>query len=366
MTQRRIRAVYMRGGTSRCLVFHETDLPPAGPERDRILLAALGSPDPYGRQLNGLGGGISSLSKACIIGPSRHPDADVDYTFAQVEVSKPVVDYSGNCGNCSASVGPFAIDEHLVPSTDGETVVAIHNTNTAKLIVAHVPVSGGEAAVEGDFELPGVAGRGARIALDFIDPGGAGTGTLLPTGRALDTVDGVSASLVDATNPVVFVRAKDVGLTGTEPPPVIDNDRALSARLESIRVAAAEMMGIPGNAANPKIVVVAPPMAFVALDGTRHAGDACDLVARVISMGNCHRAFALTSAMCLAVAARIEGTVVRECSAARDDADVRLGHPSGVLPLDAAVARRDGAPWAQRVTVYRTARRLMEGVVRVP
>src|SRR5262245_25303133 len=284
MTQRRIRAVYMRGGTSRCLVFHEKDLPAAGLERDHILLAALGSPDPYGRQLDGLGGGISSLSKACIIGPPSHPDAQVDYTFAQVEVSKAVVDYTGNCGNCSSSVGPFAIDERLVPATDGETVVRIHNTNTKKLIVAHVPVAGGEAAVEGDFELPGVAGRGARISLDFVDPGGAGTGRLLPTGHARDTIDGVAASLVDATNPVVFVRAKDVGLTGAETPQAMDADAALGARLEAIRVAAADRMGIPGSAAVPKIALVAPPAAFVALDGARYPAEDVDLVARVISM----------------------------------------------------------------------------------
>ena len=365
MTQRRIRAVYMRGGTSRCLLFHEKDLPPAGLERDQILLAALGSPDPYGRQLDGLGGGISSLSKACVIGPPSHPEAQVDYTFAQVEVSKPVVDYTGNCGNCSSSVGPFAIDERLVPSTEGETVVRIHNANTKKLIVAHVPVAGGEAAVEGDFELPGVAGRGARIALDFIDPGGAGTGRLLPTGHARDTIDGVATSCVDATNPVVFVRAKDLGLTGVETPPAMDADRDLSARLERIRVAAAEMMGIPGSAANPKVAVVAPPAAFAALDGARYGADHVDLLARVISMGNCHRAFALTSAMCLAVAARIDGTVVSECDASRRG-DVRLGHPSGVLPIAASVGTRDGRPFAERVTVYRTARRLMEGFVRVP
>lgn len=365
MTQRRIRAVYMRGGTSRCLVFHEKDLPPAGLERDQILLAALGSPDPYGRQLDGLGGGISSLSKACVIGPPSHPEAQVDYTFAQVEVSKPVVDYTGNCGNCSSSVGPFAIDERLVPSTEGETVVRIHNTNTKKLIVAHVPVAGGEAAVEGDFELPGVAGRGARIALDFIDPGGAGTGRLLPTGRARDTIDGVATSCVDATNPVVFVRAKDLGLAGTETPQAMDADRDLSARLERIRVAAAEMMGIPGSAANPKVAVVASSASFAALDGARYGADQVDLLARVISMGNCHRAFALTSAMCLAVAARIDGTVVSECDTSRRG-DVRLGHPSGVLPISASVGIRDGQPHAERVTVYRTARRLMEGFVRVP
>jgi hypothetical protein len=366
MTQGRIRAVYMRGGTSRCLVFHEKDLPAAGPERDRILLAAIGSPDPYGRQLNGLGGGISSLSKACIIGPPSHPDAQVDYTFAQVEVSKPVVDYTGNCGNCSSSVGPFAIDEGLVPATEGETVVRIHNTNTKKIIVAHVPVAGGEAAVEGDFELPGVAGRGARIALDFLDPGGARTGKLLPTGRARDAVEGVTASLVDATNPMIFVRAKDLGLTGTETPEAIDADKKVSARLEALRVAAAKMMGIPGSAATPKIALVAAPTEFTALDGLRYGADRADIVARIISMGNCHRAFALTGAMCLAVAARIDGTVARECSTAPDEADVRLGHPSGVLPLDARVAMRDGQPWAERVTVYRTARRLMEGMVRVP
>ncbi len=366
MTQRRIPAVFMRGGTSRCLVFHERDLPPAGLERDRILLAALGSPDPYARQLDGLGGGISSLSKACIIGPSSHPDADVDYTFAQVEVTKPVVDYTGNCGNCSSSVGPFAIDEGLVRGSDGETLVRIHNTNTRKIILAHVPTTGGEAEVTGDFELPGVAGKGARIALDFVDPGGAGTGRLLPTGRPQDEVAGVPASLVDASNAVVFVRAVDVGLTGAERPEAVDADRAVCARLEEIRVAAAELMGMPRSAATPKVAVVAPPAGFTALDGSAYQADQADVLARVISMGNCHRAFALTAAMCLAVAARIPGTLVRECSTARDDADVRLGHPSGVLPLDARVVTRAGAPWAERVTVYRTARRLMEGVVRVP
>ena len=367
MSQQRVRAVYMRGGTSRCLVFHERDLPPAGAARDQILLSALGSPDPYGRQLNGLGGGISSLSKACIIGPATHAGADVDYTFAQVEVSRPVVDYTGNCGNCSSSVGPFAIDEGLVAApADGVATVRIHNTNTKKIIVAHVPVARGEAAVEGDFELPGVPGRGARIALDFVEPGGARTGKLLPTGRPLDTVDGVTASLVDATNPMVFVRAKDVGLTGTESPPAIDDDKALARRLERIRVAAAEMMGIPGSAATPKVAIVAAPAGFSGLDGNAYGADQADVLARVISMGNCHRAFALTSAMCLAVAARIDGTLVRECSSAEDDADVRLGHPSGVLPLDARVVLRDGGPCAERVTVYRTARRLMEGFVRIP
>src|SRR5262245_45487671 len=364
MSQRRIRAVYMRGGTSRCLAFHEEDLPPAGAPRDQILLRALGSPDPYGRQLNGLGGGISSLSKACIIGPTTHPGADVDYTFAQVEVRTPVADYKGNCGHCSPAVGPFAIDEGLVKAKDGEAIVRIHNTNTRKIIVAHVPVRDGEAAVEGDFELSGVPGRGARIALDFVDPGGAGTGRLLPSGAPRDVIGGVEASMVDATNPMVFVRARDLGLTGAERPEAIDADRSLSARLEAIRVEAAERMGIPGSAAIPKVAMVAPAAAFAGLDGNAYEASDADLLSRVISMGNCHRAFALTAAMCLAVAARIQGTVVRECCESATG-DVRLGHPSGVLPIAASVSTRDGGPRAEHVTVYRTARRLMEGFVRV-
>lgn len=366
MSQRKIRAVYMRGGTSRCLVFHQGDLPEAGAARDRILLAALGSPDPYGRQLDGLGGGISSLSKACIIGAPTHADADVDYTFAQVEVGKPVVDYKGNCGNCSSAVGPFAIDEGLVSARDGETVVRVHNTNTKKIIVAHVPTAGGEAVVTGDFELAGVPGRGARIALDFLDPGGAGTGRLLPTGNARDVIDGLDASLVDATNPVVFVRAKDVGLTGAEMPQAVDADRALSARLEKIRTEAAVRMGIPGSAAVPKVAVVAAAAAFTGLDGVAYPETAIDVLARVISMGNCHRAFALTAAMCLAVASRIDGTVVHKVAREPRTGDLRLGHPSGVLPIAAAVSTRDGRPHAERVTVYRSARRLMEGFIRVP
>ena len=365
MAQRRIPAVYMRGGTSRCLVFHERDLPPAGRDRDAILLAALGSPDPNGRQLDGLGGGISSLSKAVIIGPATLSGADVDYTFAQVEVRKPEVDYTGNCGNCSSAVGPFAIDERLVPFADGETAVRIHNTNTRKIIVARVPVVDGEAAVVGDFELPGVPGLGARIALDFLEPGGSRTGRLLPSGRARELIAGVEASLVDASNPVVFVRAKDLDLAGTETPAAMDDDRALVARLEAIRVAAAQAMGIPGSAATPKIAVVAPPTGFTALEGTRYEAEQTDVVARCISMGNAHRAFALTAAMCLAVAAQVEGTVVSDCAGGRVG-DLRLGHPSGVLPIAASVGRRDGVAWAERVTVYRTARRLMEGYVRIP
>jgi 2-methylaconitate cis-trans-isomerase PrpF len=375
MPQQRIRAVFMRGGTSRALFFHEADLSKERAVRDRILLAALGSPDPYARQLDGLGGGISSLSKAVIVGAPTIPEAGVDYTFVQVSVSEPLVDYSGNCGNCTSAVGPFAIDEGLVPAVEPETTVRLYNTNTRKLVVARVAVVDGEAAVAGDFELSGVPGTGARIALDFLDPGGAVAGALLPTGRPRDTLEvpgagPVEASLIDATNPVVFVRAKDLGLVGTELPDAIDSDPTLLARLEAIRVTGALLMGLGPSPALPKVAVVAPSAAFRTLDGRPVQASEADVSARVISMGKCHRAFALTAAMCLAVAARIEGTVVSEClrpPLVAKRADLRLGHPSGILPVAALVERdASGAPVARHVTVYRTARRLMEGFIRIP
>jgi len=379
--QRRIRAVFVRGGTSRALVFHHRDLPGDRAAWDTVFLAALGSPDPHERQLNGLGGGISSLSKVAVVGPSTHTDADVDYTFGQVEVTRPAVDYRGNCGNISSAIGPFAIDEALVAAREPITVVRIHNTNTRKLIHAHVPVEAGEAAVRGDFALDGVPGTGARIALDFLDPGGAVTGRLLPTGRAQDALEvpglgTITASLVDATNPMVFVRAKDLGLDGTERPEDLDARPGVPARLEAIRAAAAIRMGLAqtpeeagrASAAVPKIAILAPPAGYRTRAGDTVEPHAVDLVARIVSMGKVHRAFALTGAMCLAVAARIPGTVAHEVVALTGAAgDVRIGHPSGILPVAAAVKRgSDGAPVAQTVTVYRTARRLMEGFVRVP
>jgi 2-methylaconitate cis-trans-isomerase PrpF len=373
MTQARIPAVLMRGGTSRAIFFRREDLPDDLERQDRIFLAALGSPDPYGRQLDGLGGGYSSVSKIAVIGPPSRPDVAVDYTFAQVDVGTMRVDRKGNCGNISSAVGPFAIDEGLARGPE----VAFLNTNTRKRIVARVPLDAdGSAAVDGDFELPGVPGRGARIALDFLDPGGAVTGRLLPTGRPRDelAVPGlgrIEASLVDATNPMVFVRARDLGLTGTEAPAALDADGDLMAKLEAIRAAGTVAMGIAPDAATatarspavPKIQLVASPRGYTDLSGEPISAEAADLNVLIVSMGKIHRAVALTGAMCLAVAAHVDGTVVQEVS--RDlspGQDVRIGHPSGVLSLAARV--RDGV--AEKVVVYRTARRLIEGHVRVP
>lgn len=380
MPQLRFRAVFMRGGTSRAVIFRRADLPDDPASWDPIFLAVIGSPDPSGRQLDGMGGGISSLSKVAVIGEPSRADADVDYTFGQVAVGQPIVDYRANCGNISSAVGPFAVDEGLVAAAGPEAVVRIHNTNTRKLIVARFPTEDGRAAVEGDFGLDGVAGRGARIRLEFQDPGGAGTGRLLPTGRAVDRLEvpglgAVEASMVDATNPGVFVAADAVGLTATEEPATLERDPAVLARLEAIRAAAAVRMGLAAtpeeatrtSPGSPKIAVVAPPRPAVTLAGERLEPEAMDLATRMISMGQPHRAVPLTGAMCLAVAARIEGTVPHALMRRTPgDADVRLAHPSGLLPLAASV-RQEGHQWvADYVVVYRTARRLMEGSVLVP
>ena len=270
MTQSRVRAVYMRGGTSRCLVFHERDLPPAGVERDYILLSALGSPDPYGRQLDGLGGGISSLSKACIIGPTTHPGADVDYTFAQVEVSKPQVDYTGNCGNCSSAVGPFAIEERLIQPVDGETLVRIHNTNTKKLIVARVPVAGGEPAVHGDFELPGVAGTGRAHRPRLHRARRRGYRALLPTGkprRRHRRHRGLARGRVQSR------WSSCARATSASPAPRCPRrwTRTRRSRRGSRRSGSPPQSSwaYPGSAATPKVAVVAAPAEYTALDGTR-------------------------------------------------------------------------------------------------
>ena len=379
MRQMKYPAVFMRGGTSRAIVFHEKDLPEDQAERDAIFLKALGSPDPNGRQLDGLGGGISSLSKIAVVAPSARMDADVDFTFAQVGVSDETVDYVGTCGNISSAVGPFAVDEGLVGADEnGTATVRVYNTNTGKTYHARFPVEDGAAGVSGSFELPGVSGTGAQITLEFMDPGGAATGSLLPSGNAVDTfeiegVGSVEVSMVDATNPMVFLRAADIGLTGGEGPGLIDSRVEVMVNLEQIRAEAAVRMGLARDRreasesvqAVPKVVLVAPPVEYIDLKGEIITADACDIAARIISMGKTHRAFALTGAMCLAVAARIPGTVVYE-AARSGTGDIRLGHPSGVQTINAVVSNTPEGPKAEKVIVYRTARRLMEGMVCVP
>jgi 2-methylaconitate cis-trans-isomerase PrpF len=382
MAQIRIPATYMRGGSSKGVFFHAGDLPDDAAERDRIFLKTIGSPDPYGRQLNGMGGGVSSVSKAVIIGPSSRPDADLDYTFAQVAVGAPDVDYSSNCGNLSSAVGPFAIDAGLMeqslaaPGPDSRAVM-IHNTNSGKLIRSTVPLEDGLARVEGDFEIPGVGGSGARIQLDFLDPGGTTTGALLPTGNPVDriTVDGAGEfemSMVDSSTPCVFLEAARFGLDGSESVADLEARADLMDLIERVRCVAAVHMGLaktPDQAAGaaPKLGLVAPPRAYRTLAGNQIAPEAADIAARIWSMGQVHRVLPLTGAMCLAVACRIPGTVCHALAGGVDAGlDVRLANPSGVLPLDARVELESGKAIARQVTAYRTARTLMEGNVLIP
>ncbi len=376
MTQVKLGAVFMRGGTSKAIMFHRRDLPEDREQWAPLFLAAIGSPDPNGRQLDGMGGGVSSLSKVCVIGPSCRPDADVDFTFAQVSVREDTVDYRSNCGNMSSAVGPFAVDEGLVAVSGDEAAVRIHHTNTGKIIVARFPVDDGVAAVDGECVVPGVAGAGAPIRLEFTDPGGAATGALLPTGNPLDVLDvpgagRIEASLVDAANPCVFVDAAAMGASGCELPDALESKPGLLEALEAIRCAASVAMGMaatPEEAARtpsvPKIALLAAPREAPTLSGQPLAADDMDIVVRMISMGQPHRAVPLTGALCVAVAARLDGSVAHRLArrpGAPDD-DIRVAHPSGLTTVAATV--RGGV--AENAVVYRTARRLMEGTLLVP
>jgi 2-methylaconitate cis-trans-isomerase PrpF len=367
----------MRGGTSKAIVFKEQDLPADRSRWDDIFLAAIGSPDPSGRQLDGMGGGVSSLSKICIVGPASRPDADIDYTFAQVLVKDKRVDYSGNCGNMSSAMGPFALDEGLVRAGGPEAVVRIHNTNTRKIIRSRFPLDEGLAAVDGELAIPGVFGTGAPVRLEFLNPGGATTGSLLPTGNVTDVLDvpgvgRIEASLVDAANACVFVRAADVGLTGIEMPEALDADRGIMDKLGAIRLAASVAMGIAKEIESAASITTVPFIGFVSgpqaaktLSGEPIHADAIDLTGRVVSSGQTHRALPLTASLCMAVAARLEGSVVNQAmrGASGGDAPIRIGMPSGVLVVAASVKREKGQWIAEQGAFYRTARRLFEGAV---
>jgi methylitaconate Delta-isomerase len=378
--QLKIPASFWRGGTSRAVFFKEEDLTSYdAPTRDLIILAALGSPDPYGRQVDGLGGGISSLSKVGIIGRGSDAETDVRFTFGQVDVERPFVDYLGTCGNMSAAVGPFAIDEGWVRTTEPVTPVRVLSTNTGKHYLAYVPVRDGQAETEGDFRIDGVPGPGARIALEFLDPGGSTGGRVLPTGHANDTLvlDGgrrVTVSLVDAAAPMVFVLAEELGANATELPQDLDVRHTLQDLLEEVRAQAAVRLGMAQSVAQarekvkaiPKIAVVAPPTAYRTTSNTPIDADQVDLVSRMISMGKTHRTFAGTSSMCLAVAAAIPGTIVHAVARRALPDRVRIGHPAGVMEVGAKVCP-EGDDWrVESVTTQRTARRIMDGYIYVP
>ncbi len=379
MKQLKLPAVFMRGGTSNAVVFNQQDLPQDRALWDEIFLAAIGSPDPNGRQLDGMGGGVSSLSKVCVVGPPTRPDADIDYTFAQVQVKEATVDYRANCGNMSSAMGPFAVDEGMVKVSGREALVRIHNTNTKKIIHALFSLDDGLAAVDGDLAIPGVSGTGSPVKLEFRDPGGATTGKLLPTGNVVDTLDvpgvgKIRASLVDAANATAWVNAKDIGMTGIELPEALEANAAVMAKLEAIRRTASVAMGITRNAEEAAKNKSVPFVGFVSaaqdakmLSGAAITAGDIDLTGRVISNGQPHRALPLTVSLCMAVAARIEGGVVsavlRQGTSAV--APIRIGMPSGILTVAATVKMKDGQWHAEQGAFYRTQRRMFEGQVLV-
>ncbi|OQD76160.1 hypothetical protein PENDEC_c005G02883 [Penicillium decumbens] len=366
--QRSLPAAYYRGGTSRAVFFKQEDLPDDRKAWESIFRSVIGSPDPYGRQLDGLGGGISSLSKVCVVGKSTHTDADVDYTFVSLGIKNTDVDYSSNCGNMSSAVGPFAVDSRLFPLESSRDFVSIriHNTNTGKMIHSSFPVVDGEAAADGDFAIDGVAGTAARVQLDFINPAGSVTGKLLPTGNVTDMIDGIAVTCADAANPCVFVRATDLGVDGNLTPDEITAHPGLLSRLDSIRRQAGVKMGLAETSAAvtgsiPKIALVGRPSVSGSRDLEQKQTSAdVDLLARALSVGQPHKAVPITVALALAAAARVPGSTVAEVIAGKepiDGAGITIGHAGGNLLVGANFD--DGV--LTSATVFRTARRLFEG-----
>lgn len=372
-----ISCTIMRGGTSKGIFLRMDDLPPEAEARDKIILALFGSPDV--RQIDGLGGADSLTSKVAIIAPSLSPNYDVEYTFGQVGISQPIVDYRGNCGNISSAVGPYAMEKGLVKIAEPTTRVRILNTNTGKLICASVPAAGGKALYSGDYRIDGVPGTGARIELEFFDPAGSITGRLLPTGSATDEIrlrDGkvLAATLIDASNPAVFVKASELGLRGAELPDEISSKPGLLETIEEIRSIAAEMMHLVAERKEatakspsvPKIALVAEPRSYESMHGKRVSAGEMDIAARVMSMQKPHKAYSITCAIPTAVAAFLPGSVVNEVCAAKSASKIRIGHPSGAIEIGVKVKSEGGAFAVESVTVARTARLLMEGVAYLP
>lgn len=366
--------VIMRAGTSKGIFIKEENLPKNQEERNQLILKIFGSPDI--RQIDGLGGADPLTSKLAIIGPSTREDADVDYTFGQVSYVASKIDYSGNCGNISSGVAPFAVDEGLVKVEEPYTTVRVHNTNTGKILVEKVQVMGGKTQVTGDYAIAGVPGTGAEISIDFSDTAGAATGKLLPTGNVVDKIEvegygEIEASLVDAANPVVFVRAKDLKLTGIETPSQIDENKELLKTLEEIRGKGAQMMGLVDNWEEAvKVAPAFPMIAFVSpaqdykdfTTGKDIKTEDVDFVSRLMFMQVVHKTYAGTATICTGAAARIKGTIVNEAMEDKGQESVlRIGHPAGVITIDVAAHEKDGQWALEKAAISRTARRIMDG-----
>lgn len=385
--QLKIPATYMRGGTSKGVFFRLQDLPPAaqtpGPARDALLLRVIGSPDPYGKQIDGMGGATSSTSKTVILAPSTRPDHDVDYLFGQVAIDQPFVDWSGNCGNLSAAVGAFAISSGMVHNVphDGVAIVRIWQANIGKTIIAHIPMTAGAVQETGDFELDGVTFPAAEVQLEFMDPAAdeeGGGGAMFPTGHVVDAlhVPGIGtfqATMINAGIPTIFLNAADLGYLGTELQDAINSDPQALARFETIRAHGAVRMGLIAHVDEagarqhtPKVAFVAPPAAYTASSGKAIAADDVDLLVRAMSMGKLHHAMMGTAAVAIGAAAAIPGTLVNLAAGGGARDAVRFGHPSGTLRVGAAAVESNGSWSVTKAVMSRSARVLMEGWVRVP
>jgi len=365
----------IRGGTSKGIYFLESVIPKDPELRDKAILSAFGSPDI--RQIDGLGGANSLTSKVCIIGPSNRDDADVDYTFGQVILDKAKIDWRGNCGNLTSGVGVFAIAQNLLKPVEPHTTVRIYNTNTDKIILVTYPVKDGIVLSEGDFSIPGVPGKGAKLKVDFIEPSGSITGKLLPTGNPKDRIDlgekGIfEVSIVDAGNPVVFLRAEDLGLKGTELPTEVEGMSQKLALIEEIRSVVAEIIGLVTDRklatsispAYPKIGFVTTPKDYINPEGIHIKADEVDLTARLASMQKMHRAYMITGAVCTGAASKIEGTIVNDVISqrAKKSDTLIIGQPYG--PMEVTIEIEDGN--IIKEGVFRTARKILDGNVYIP
>jgi 2-methylaconitate cis-trans-isomerase PrpF len=367
----------MRGGTSKAVFLMENELPKDPAVRDKLIQAIFGSPDI--RQIDGLGGADVLTSKLAIIAPASIEAADVDYTFGQVGIDTDFIDYKGNCGNISSAVGPFAIDAGIVAATEPVASVRIHLTNSGKILTAEVPVTGGRAAVEGAYKIDGVPGTGARIGMDWSDSVGAFTGKLLPTGNATDVIETnegrFAVSLVDAGNPLVFIAASSLGMIGTESPSEIEGNPNLMASVEKIRAKAAVVFGLvddPADAAekspyNPFFAIVSPPAPYKGLNGVEVGAGDVDIVSRLIFMHRMHKAYPITGTVCTAAASMTPGSVVDRLmrAGAREASVLRIGHPGGVIEVEKKCRSENGAIRIEKISVGRTARKILEGIVYV-
>lgn len=386
--QIKIPATYLRGGTSKGVFFRLQDLPERarqpGPARDALIMRVIGSPDPYGKQTDGMGGGTSSTSKAVIVSTTTKPGHDVDYLFGQVAIDKAFVDWSGNCGNLSAAVGSFAISSGLVDPAriphNGTATVRIWQANISKTIIAHVPISNGEVQETGDFELDGVTFPAAEVQLEFVEPAAddEGGGAMFPTGNLVDDLEvpGVGtfkATLINAGIPTIFLNAQDLGYSGTELQDAINADPQALARFETIRAYGALRMGLISNLEQarerqhtPKVAFVAAPVAYAASSGKAVAATDIDLLVRALSMGKLHHAMMGTAAVAIGTAAAIPGTLVNMAAGGGERTAVCFGHPSGTLRVGAEACQVDGEWRVTKAIMSRSARVLMEGWVRVP